>query len=149
MADKQVKNQPARGPGRPFERGASGNPSGKPKGTRSRATMLGEAIMQADADAIIQAVVDAAKAGDPTAMRLCVERLIPARKGRPIVFALPKVAKPEDIVAALGTLTAKVASGELTPDEAASVAAIIELKRRAIETVELDARLRALEEKTP
>jgi hypothetical protein len=135
--------------GKPFKGGQSGNPAGRPKGARTRATAFGEAILQKDADDIVRAVVDAAKAGDPTAMRLCIERLIPARKGRPIVFALPKVAKPEDIVAALGTLTAKVASGELTPDEAASVAAIIELKRRAIETVELDARLRALEEKTP
>ena len=127
--------------------GQSGNPSGKPKGARSRLTILGEKIMQDDADEIIQAVVSAAKAGDPTAMRLCVERLIPARKGRPVAFDLPKITKPADIVAALGAITAKVASGELTPDEAASVAAIIELKRRAIETVEMDHRIRVLEER--
>src|SRR2546430_7352306 len=78
MADNAAGNQR----GRQFQKGQSGNPSGKPPGTRARVTVLGEKIMQDEADAIVQSVVQAAKNGDPTAMRLCVERLIPVRKGR-------------------------------------------------------------------
>ena len=48
-----------------------------PKGTRHRATMLAEKLMEDDAENIVRAVVNAAKAGDPTAMRLCIERLTP------------------------------------------------------------------------
>jgi hypothetical protein len=135
--------------GKPFKGGQSGNPAGRPKGARTRATAFGEAILQKDADDIVRAVVDAAKAGDPTAMRLCVERLIPVRKGRPITFALPSIESAVDIGKALGAIAKSMAAGELTPEEAAAVAGVIELKRRAIETVEIDARLRILEAKNP
>jgi hypothetical protein len=57
-----------------WKKGQSGNPAGMPKGTRHRATMLAEKLMEDDAENIVRAVVNAAKAGDPTAMRLCVER---------------------------------------------------------------------------
>jgi hypothetical protein len=39
-----------------------------------------------------------------------------------------------------------MASGELTPDEATAVAGVLEIKRRAIETVDIDERLRKVEE---
>jgi hypothetical protein len=68
-----------------------------PKGTRHRATQLAEKLMEDDAENIVRAVVSAAKAGDPTAMRLCVERLVPLRKGRPVVFDLPPVKTAADI----------------------------------------------------
>jgi hypothetical protein len=40
-------------------------------------------LMEDDAENNVRTVVNAAKAGDPTAMRLCIERLAPVRKGRP------------------------------------------------------------------
>src|SRR4029077_15792763 len=74
-----------------WKKGQSGNPAGMPKGTRHRATMLAEKLMEDDAEDIVRDVVNAAKAGDPTAMRLCIERLAPLRKGRPITFDLPDI----------------------------------------------------------
>jgi len=50
-------------------------------------------------------------------------------------------------VTALGTLADAVAGGDITPDEGAAVANILETKRRAIETVELEIRVSALEQK--
>ena len=144
-ADRLPKQPTSRGPGRKFAPGQSGNPSGRKAGTRSKATIFGEAIMQQDADAIVQAVVDAAKGGDPTAMRLCVERLIPARKGRPIAFSLPKLKTAADVGEALSAVAAAMATGELTPEEAGAVAAVVELRRKAIETTELEKRITALE----
>ena len=38
-----------------------------------------------------------------------------------------------------------VGSGDITPDEGQAVASILEAKRKAIETVDLEARLSALE----
>jgi hypothetical protein len=87
-------------------------------------------------------VVEAAKNGDACAMRLCVERLIPVRKGRPVNFDLPAIETPADIASALGAM----AEGELTPDEANAVAGVIEFRRRAIETVEIELRLQKLED---
>ena len=127
----------------------SGNPSGKPKGARARVTQLAEKLLDDDRDAIVRAVIAAAKGGDPTAMRLCFERLIPVRKGRPVVFDLPAIETAADVANALGAIAGAMAAGELTPDEAGAVAGVIEAKRRAIETVEHEERLRKLEERYP
>jgi hypothetical protein len=97
----------------------------------------------------VRAVVNAAKAGDPTAMRLCIERLAQLRKGRPVTFDLPQIETAADVTGALGTIAGAMAAGELTPDEAGTVAGVIEAKRRAIETVEHEGRLRKLEEGMP
>ena len=131
--------------GKPFERGKSGNPHGKAKGTRARATILGEKILLDDADAIVRAVVDAAKGGDMQAARLCVERLIPVRRSRPVIFPLPALETADDVGKAFSAIVAAMARGELTPDEAGAVAAVVELRRKAIETSELEKRIAALE----
>jgi hypothetical protein len=98
-----------------------------------------------DAENIVRAVVSAAKAGDPTAMRLCIERLVPVRNGRPIIFDLPDIETAPDISKALGVIAKSMAAGELTPDEAGTVATVIEAHRKAIETAEFEERLRKLE----
>ena len=103
-----------------WKKGQSGNPAGMPKGTRHRATMLAEKFMEDDAEDIVRAVVNAAKAGDPTAMRLCIERLVPVRKGRPIIFDLPDIETSPDISKALGVIAKSMAatamnSGYLPP----------------------------------
>ncbi len=146
MAAERLPKQPkSRGPGRKFQPGQSGNPSGRKPGTRARATVFGELILQQDADAIIQAVVDSAKAGEATAMRLCIERLIPLRKGRPIAFPLPKMKTASDVGDALSAIAQAMSAGELTPDEASTIAGVAELRRKAIETTELEKRISALE----
>jgi hypothetical protein len=108
--------------------------------------MLAEKLMQDDAKEIIKVVVDAAKGGDMTAARLILERIAPVRKGRPEYLDLPTVRSAADIAAAMAALTAAMASGEVTPDEAVTVASIFEMRRKALETEELSLRLEALEE---
>jgi len=130
-----------------FKPGQSGNPKGKPRGARHRLTLLAEKLMDDQAEAIVESVIKAAKAGDMVAARLILERVSPVRKGRTVQFALPAVEKADDVLGALGSVIAAVASGELTPDEGATIAGLLEAKRRAIETVEFENRILALEEK--
>ena len=130
-----------------FAKGRSGNPKGKPRGARHKATVLAEKLMQDDAQAIVAAVLDAAKGGDMTAARLVLERIAPVRKGRPICLDLPKIETASDVEAAMAALTLAMASGEITPDEAATVANIFEIRRRTIETMELEQRILAIEQK--
>src|SRR3984893_8908513 len=141
MTEKSGQNQAGR-----FQKGMSGNPRGKPKGVRARVTQLAEKLLEDDRDAIVRAVIAAAKGGDPTAMRLCVERLVPLRKGRPIVFDLPPVKMAADIAGAVGELARAMAAGELTTDEASAAASVIEMHRRAIEMTDIERRLQKLEE---
>lgn len=114
--------------------------------TRCQVTLFAEKILEDDREDIVRAVIEAAKKGDPTAMRLCIERLIPVRKGRSITFKLPPIKIAADIVAAFSELSRAMAAGELTTDEASSIAAVLEMQRKAIETSEVEQRLQKLEE---
>jgi hypothetical protein len=84
-------------------------------------------------------------AGDSTALRLCLERIAPVRKGRVVRFTLPTITTPADIVSAMATIGKAMASGHLSPAEAVEIGSVIELQRRAIETQEIEIRLHALE----
>jgi hypothetical protein len=131
-----------------FEIGQSGNPAGRPKGTRSRATILAEKLMLADEEEIVASVIQAAKGGDMTAARLVLERIAPIRKGRPITLALPVTDTAADIGEAMSAVITQMATGEVTPEEATTVIGLLDAKRKAIELAEIEARIQALEAKT-
>ena len=132
----------------PFRKGESGNPAGRPRGSRNRATLLMESLLADDAEAIGRKAIEMAKQGDMAAIRLCMDRLSPPRKGEPVAFELPPLDKPADSVAAAATIVAAVAAGELTPSEGADLAKVIDVYVRAIETKAFDERLTKLEETT-
>ncbi len=132
-----------------FQKGQSGNPAGKPPGARHKATMAAEALLDGEAQALTRKAIERAMEGDGLALRLCLERILPARKDRPVRIDLPPIDTAEGASMALGAVTRAMADGELTLDEASGVASIIELKRRALETTEFEARLRKLEEARP
>ena len=140
----ELGNSAPKARGKPF---AKGNP-GRPKGVRHRSTLLVEKMMQDDAKGIVQAVVTAAKAGDMVACKIVLDRISPARKGRPLRFELPEARTADDVAAALAAVVGAMADGELTPDEAQMVASVLEIRRKAIETVELENRLAVLEART-
>lgn len=131
--------------GKPFEKGQSGNLNGRPKGSRNRATLAAETLLDGEADAITRKAIEKALNGDMTAIRLCLERILPAVKSRPIEIDLPPVETAEDITAAQGAVIAAMARGEITPDDAGTIAGVLEARRRAIETVELEKRIDILE----
>ena len=111
--------------GRPFKKGRSGNPSGRPAGSRNNATLMAERLLQNDIEDVCRAVVTAAKNGDMTAAKIIIERLVPPRKDRPVTFALPKLETADDAAKALASIAQAVAGGELTPLEGRDIAALI------------------------
>lgn len=127
-----------------FEKGTSGNPNGRPKGSRNRSTLAAEALLDGEAEALTRMVIELALNGDLGAVRLCLERLIPARRSRVIQFDLPETSTVEDVVIAYDAVITAMADGEISPDEAATVAGVLESKRKAIETVELAEELNAM-----
>lgn len=143
MSEQPPRKNATKTRGRPF---APGNP-GKPKGSRHKATLAAEALLDGEAEALTRKAVELASAGDTTALRLCLERLVPPRRERPLTFDLPTIASAADHPAALGAILASVAAGELTPGEAQAFAGIMAEQRKAIETAEIAARLDALEER--
>lgn len=130
-----------------FQPGQSGNPRGKPKGTRHRAIAALDKVGDESAEAIVKATIKAAIDGDMAAARVLLDRVWPARKGRPVALDLPSMADAGGVVRAIARIAEATAAGEITPDEAQSYAAIIEAQRRAIETHELESRVANLEER--
>jgi hypothetical protein len=92
--------------------------------------------------------VELAQEGNVVALRLCLERLIPPRKDRPINLKLPTVASVGDIPKALEAVLKAVASGEITPQEGQALAGMIEAYRKGVELADIEARFAALEDRT-
>jgi hypothetical protein len=129
-----------------FAPGQSGNPKGKPVGTRHRATTLIMSLMETNAQSIADAVVAAAKSGDMGAARMILDRLAPAVKERSISLILPDTGTAQGVAEASAAVLKAVGEGTITPGEGTAVSGILEARRRAIETMELEQRITALEE---
>ena len=123
---------------------AAGN-SGRPKGSRNKATIAIESLLQGQAEALTQTAVTKALEGDSLALRLCMERIAPAPKDRPVSFSLPKMSNAMDASKAAGSLLTAVSEGEITPIEATRVMGLIDSYRRTLELTEIEERLQALE----
>jgi hypothetical protein len=131
--------------GHRFQPGQSGNPRGKPPGTRSKALRELDRLGAEGAEAVLRAVLTAAQNGDIAAATLILKRCWPEAKGRPVRLALPPIRTAADTVVAAATVVTEVSRGAISPEEGQAVASIIEVQRRAIETTDLAARLEALE----
>jgi hypothetical protein len=90
--------------------------------------------------------IDAALGGDPIALRLCLDRILPPRRERPLRLALPPMNTAADTVGAMATIAAAVANAEITPGEANDLASLVLAFVNSLQANEFDARLRFLEE---
>ena len=129
-----------------WKKGQSGNPRGRPKGSRNKATLLAIAAMEGELTDVVKVVIDAAKGGDMAAARLVVDKLIPTTRERPLSIALPDVTSVDDCATAQAKVLAAVATGVILPGEGETLAGLIEHQRRSLETSDLAARMTALEE---
>jgi hypothetical protein len=129
-----------------FKPGQSGNPKGRTKGSRNQMTLAMEALLDGESEALTRKAIDLALGGDITALRLCLDRVLPPRKDRPINFEMPAIATIEDAPAAMAAITSAVANGDITVTEAADVSRLVETYVRSVEASDLEKRLRAIEE---
>lgn len=86
--------------------------AGRPKGARNKTTQAVLALLEGEAEALGRKAVEMALAGDSVALRLCLDRLAPPRKDRPVQFPLPRMATARD---AAGAVLEAVSVGDLTP----------------------------------
>ncbi len=128
-----------------WKKGESGNPAGKKPGTRHRATLAIEKLLDGEGEALTRKAIELAKDGDLTAIKLCLERICPPRKSRPIKIDLPEVNTADGVSKAQATAVQAVADGEITPEEGKVLADILEARRKSIETADHEARLSKLE----
>ena len=143
-----MTSEPKDGGRKPDGTFAPGNSmGGRTPGSRNRVTRAIEALLEGQHEALTQTAISKALEGDMTAMRLCLDRIAPPRKDAPISFALPPIKTAADTVTASSALLDAVASGDVTPDEAGRVMALLSAHKALVETGDLERRIEALEAK--
>jgi small-conductance mechanosensitive channel len=102
--------------------------------------------MDASAEEVIRALIQAARGGDTTAIRLVLERVAPLPRNRPVQFDMPAIETAEDLGEAMSAILQAAGDGAISPDEAVSIASLVEMRRKTLETLELERRILALEQ---
>ena len=131
--------------GRPFPKGMSGNPIGKRPGTRNRATVIAEEMLDCEVRPLLRGAIEDAKDGDGVMQRFCLSRIIAPRRERPVRFALPRIDDAGDLHAAMACVLEAVARGEITVREAWQLSQTVDVFIRAIDAADFERRLQRLE----
>jgi hypothetical protein len=118
-----------------FQPGQSGNPAGRPPGSRNKKTIALEEAFAEQAEEVLNHVIDRAKDGEKTAMRLCMERISAPKRERPVAIELPVIESPADARKAIAVVTAELAEGNLTITEATRLIALIDRTLRLVDRI--------------
>jgi hypothetical protein len=129
-----------------FVRGHSGNPGGRPKGCRDHVNRAIWALFAGEGEALARKAVEIAIAGDPAALRFCLERLIGPCRERAVEFVMPAIHNAGDLAQAMAAVAEAAAQGTLSPREAMQMGHVVEDYVRAVEASEFERRLKALED---
>ena len=109
-----------------FKPGQSGNPGGRAVGSRNKKTLAAEAALFDHAKELVDDLVRRAKNGEPAAMRLAMERILPAGRGRPLPIDLPSIRSTEDAHAAVDVIMDALKEGAISAREAVDLLRVVE-----------------------
>jgi hypothetical protein len=130
-----------------WAKGTSGNRSGRPAGSRNKSTVVLEQMLEGERERIMRKLIDLALDSDVTAIRLCMDRLLPPRKDRPVQLDLPPIQTMEQVSIAMGRVFQAIAEGQITPGEGETLVKLLAVQKEVIATAELEPRMEKLEEK--
>lgn len=131
-----------------FAPGNRANPKGRIPGSRNKATLAAQALLDGEVENLTRKAVELALEGDTTALRLCLERILPARKEAALApLDLPQVEGAADLPQLTAAILDSVAAGRITPGEGQALAALANAHAKTLEIAELEQRITALEEK--
>ena len=119
--------------------------TGRPKGSRNKATLAIESLLQGQAEALTQTAVTKALEGDSVALRLCMERIAPPPKDAAVNFYMASMNNALDAAEAAGSVLKAVSEGELTPIEATRIMGLTDSYRRTLELTDIETGITALE----
>ena len=115
-----------------WRKGASGNPTGRPKGSRNQATRMAEALLDAASAMLTKKAIELAMDGDGIALRFCLARILAPRRFAPVELDLPPLDTHRDLSLALAAIGQATAAGEVTSEQAVHFARVLDAAGRAI-----------------
>lgn len=127
-----------------FPKGRSGNPAGKPKGVKHKATQAALILLDGEAEALTRKAVELALDGDVTALRLCLDRIAPSLKSTAPMVKLD-MPKPNTLTDTAKAFVSGAANGEIPPDIAAQLVSAVASVARVEEMEHVKERLESLE----
>jgi hypothetical protein len=119
---------------------------GRKKGTPNKTTAAMQSLLDGEAEALTRKAVELALGGNVTALKLCLDRIFPARRERFVSVALPAVQDARDLPSLTAALLSAVAKGELTAGEAGALSSLAANHGKALELADLEKRIARLEE---
>lgn len=128
-----------------FKKGQSGNPAGRPPGSRHKATLAAMALLDGESEKLTRMAIEAALGGDMTALRLCLDRIVPPIKERPVNIRLPIVENATDLPKITAALLSAVSRGDIDPGQAVALAKVVDIHRSTMELADIEERLNKLE----
>ena len=105
----------------PFQPAESGNPAGRPRGSRNKRTIIVEKLLDDSAGEVTTAAISRATEGDPAALRACMDRVAPRLRHRPLDFDMPPLVTLADTPGAINAIAQGLAQGELDREEAVAL----------------------------
>ena len=145
MSNIVPQNRKYRPRGRPWPKGQSGNPAGRHRGSRNKATMMAALYLDGEAEALLRRTVELAHAGSGFHMKLALDRTLPPLRERPMPFAMPPITTAADLAPAMDAILAAVSRGQITTGQAVELSMVVATRLRALEASEFDRQLRAIE----
>lgn len=119
--------------------------AGNKAGSRHKVTRAIEALLEGQHEALTNVAIDRALQGDMAAVKLCLDRIAPPRKDSPISITLPPVSSIHEVLEASAMILSSVAAGEITPDEAGRVMALMMAHKTIVEACDHEVRIAELE----
>ena len=109
-----------------WQRGVSGNPGGRPLGSRNRATLMAQALLNASSAILTGKAIERSIADDGVTLRFCLARILAPRRTPPVELDLPPLDTAKDLALAMAVIGKAAADGDITPAEAMELARVVD-----------------------
>ena len=124
-----------------FKKGTSGNPAGRPKGIPDKRTEIRD-LLKPHAPALVEKAVQLALQGEQTALKLCLDKIIPSLKPVSEAVSINNAGNLSDI--GMSVIT-DVFSGAITTDAGYELLRSLQIQANLEEFTAIEKRLTALE----
>ena len=116
------------------------NPVGRKRSSHNHNTLAASALLTEHSVAIMGKLVEMAENGDPAALKLCVERILPPARDRPVDLSeIGELRRGSDVTEAMKVVIGMMTRGELNLGELKSFVEVLDTVRDSLQNAKHDA----------